>query len=241
MGGKINAYFDCVSPYAFFAFLHLRKNRALLASYGIDIEMFPIFLGGVNVATGNNFFQYLSQSYVFSFSRRNKPPFTVPAKAKYGTFDRVRSAKYFGVRDFTVPEFFPILSLLPQRCMTYVKEKYSKDRFEDAFLVLWEYIFFQHLDISKPENMIRALADGKFAEPEIREIMAAAGGQEFKQKLLDRTQEAVDRGAYGAPWFWVRNEKGEEEPFFGSDRFHYMWEFLGIPWSDIQIGAKPSL
>jgi hypothetical protein len=42
----------------------------------------------------------------------NKPPFTVPAKAKYGQFDRVRAAKYFGVQDFTVPDFFPILSLL---------------------------------------------------------------------------------------------------------------------------------
>lgn len=125
--------------------------------------------------------------------------------------------------------------------MTYVKEKYPKDRFEEAFLVLWEYIFFQHIDISKPESMARALADGKFSEPEIKEIMTAAGEGGFKQKLLDRTQEAVDKGAYGAPWFWVRNGKGEEEPFFGSDRFHYMWEFLGLPWSDIQIKEKSNM
>lgn len=125
--------------------------------------------------------------------------------------------------------------------MTYVKEKYSNDRFEEAFLVLWEHIFFQHIDISKPENMARALAEGKFSESEVKKIMTAVGEQEFKQKLLDRTQEAVDKGAYGAPWFWVRNGKGAEEPFFGSDRFHYMWEFLGLPWSDIQLKEKSNM
>jgi glutathione S-transferase kappa 1 len=125
--------------------------------------------------------------------------------------------------------------------MTYIKEKYPNDRFEDAFYVLWDYIFFRHIDISKPEDMIRALADCKFSEPEIKDIMKAASEQEFKQKLLDRTQEVVDKGAFGAPWFWVRNAKGVEEPFFGSDRFPYMWEFLGLPWSDIQIKEKSNL
>lgn len=125
--------------------------------------------------------------------------------------------------------------------MTYVKEKYPNDRFEEAFLVLWDSIFFRHIDISKPENMALALADGRFSEPEIKDILTAAGEQQFKQKMLDRTQEAVDKGAYGAPWFWVRNGKGEEEPFFGSDRFHYMWEFLGLPWSDIQIKEKSNM
>jgi glutathione S-transferase kappa 1 len=128
--------------------------------------------------------------------------------------------------------------------MTYVKAKFPNERFEEALLILWDYIFFRHIDISKPENMISALADpagGKFSEPEIKDIMGAAGQQEFKQKLLDRTQEALDKGAYGAPWFWVRNGKGVEEPFFGSDRFHFMWEFLELPWSDIEIKEKSSL
>jgi len=34
---------------------------------------------------------------------------------------------------------------------------------------------------------------------------------------------------------WVRNTEGKEEPFFGSDRFHFMWEYLGLPWQDIEI------
>lgn len=51
----------------------------------------------------------------------------------------------------------------------------------------------------------------------------------------------LGKGAFGSPWFWVRNGEGKEEPFFGSDRFHFMWEYLGLPWQDIEIlppGAK---
>lgn len=48
----------------------------------------------------------------------------------------------------------------------------------------------------------------------------------------------------------MRNSEGKEEPFFGSDRFvfppfyfsllmttrfHFMWDFLGLPYQDVQI------
>jgi hypothetical protein len=60
--------------------------------------------------------------------------------------------------------------------------------------------------------------------------------------LTANTKEALDKGAFGVPWFWVRNAEGKEEPFIGSDRFHFMWEFLGLPWQDIAIllkGTRP--
>lgn len=58
-----------------------------------------------------------------------------------------------------------------------------------------------------------------FSAKEVDEIMAAAETKEWKDKLLANTQEALDKGAFGAPWFWVRNAEGREEPFFGSDRY----------------------
>lgn len=114
MGGKIDCYFDCVSPYSYFAFLYLSKNEDLLKTYGVDIEFVhpgslascrilwllntyvlhrfhPIFLGGVNVGSGN------------------KPPWTLPAKAKYSTFDSARAKRYFGAPEISTPSFFPIL------------------------------------------------------------------------------------------------------------------------------------
>lgn len=41
----------------------------------------------------------------------NKPPWTLPAKAAYSSFDGKRAQEYFG-NYFEVPPWFPILSLL---------------------------------------------------------------------------------------------------------------------------------
>jgi 2-hydroxychromene-2-carboxylate isomerase len=79
-------------------------------------------------------------------------------------------------------------------------------------------MFFKHIDISQPENLIKLLAEDGYSKAEIEKIMAAVKTPEMKKALSDRTQEALDRGAFGAPWFYVRNSKGVEEPFFGSDR-----------------------
>ncbi|KAK2741880.1 hypothetical protein FQN57_005439 [Myotisia sp. PD_48] len=220
MGGKIEAYFDCPSPYSYFAFLHLRKNRELLASHGIEIDVHPVFLGGINVGSGN------------------KPPWTLPAKAKYGQFDRTRATKYFGVEDYKIPSFFPPLTILPQRCITFIKKTYPRERFETTFLMYWQYIFFRHIDISKAENMVKLLEEAQYGEEEIQTIMKSANTEEGKKALTDRTKEALDRGAFGAPWFWVRNAEGKEEPFFGSDRFHFMWQYLGVPFDDVKIRPK---
>ncbi|XP_048588563.1 uncharacterized protein LOC5511679 [Nematostella vectensis] len=43
-----------------------------------------------------------------------------------------------------------------------------------------------------------------------------------KQVLLDNTQEALDRGAFGVPSFWVNNEL-----FYGTDRMHFVESALG--------------
>lgn len=101
--------------------------------------------------------------------------------------------------------------------MVYVKETFKREHFEEAFLKLWEYIYTRHIDISKPENMIKALSQ-HFEAAEVAEIMKAATSPKYKQALNDNTQKVMDLGAFGAPWFWVRNSKGNEEPFFGSDR-----------------------
>ncbi|GME38043.1 putative dsba family oxidoreductase protein [Neofusicoccum parvum] len=219
MGGKIDAYLDCVSPYSYFALLYLLKNRDALASHGIDVEFSPVFLGGINVGSGN------------------KPPWTLPAKAGYGAFDNKRAKAYFDCPNIKTPDFFPILSLLPQRCMAYVKDTFPQEKYEASFRELFVAMWEQGLDLSKPELMADALSR-HFSHDEVKRIMEGANSAEYKKKLSDNTQKALDLGAFGCPWFWVRNDKGEEEPFFGSDRFHYMWRYLGIPFNDIQIQEK---
>ena len=51
-----------------------------------------------------------------------------------------------------------------------------------------------------------------------------------KAVLMRNTEEALERGAFGVPFFVVEDDDGQgrEECFFGSDRFHYISSFLGI-------------
>lgn len=108
--------------------------------------------------------------------------------------------------------------LQPQRCILYIKQNYPRERFETTFLSLWEWMYYKGIDISKPENMAELLRTHGYTLQEIESTLAAAKSREYKEALTANTQKALDQGAYGAPWFWVRNKEGKEEPFFGSDR-----------------------
>jgi 2-hydroxychromene-2-carboxylate isomerase len=79
---------------------------------------------------------------------------------------------------------------------------------------MWEH----GVDVSKPELLAEVLGK-RFDTQQVHDILEKAKAAEYKEALNRNTKEALDRGAFGCPWFWVRNAKGEEEPFFGSDRY----------------------
>lgn len=41
------------SPWSYMAYAYLRRNREALTEHGVDVDMHPIFLGGINVGSGN--------------------------------------------------------------------------------------------------------------------------------------------------------------------------------------------
>ncbi len=101
--------------------------------------------------------------------------------------------------------------------MTFVKDKFPRERYEQTCRELWIAIFEQGVNISEPKKLAQVLAH-HFEPDDVLNIMDSAQTPETKQKLADTTRKALDHGAFGAPFFWVRNAKGGEEPFFGSDR-----------------------
>ena len=122
--------------------------------------------------------------------------------------------------------------------MIYIKSTHPASKFEDAFLALFAANWEKHLDTSKPDELRTALAD-VFPTSEIETIVAAAGTPEVKEMLNSNTTRAwKDCGAFGAPWFWVTDGRGLSEPFFGSDRWGYMWRFLGLPFQDVRLKGK---
>jgi glutathione S-transferase kappa 1 len=147
----------------------------------------------------------------------NKPPWTLPAKAAYSKYDSARAASYFSIPNLRAPAFFPILSLLPQRALVYIKTVHPS-KFISSFIEICSAMWEHGVDVSKPELLAEVLGK-KFEEGEVREILEKANSAEYKGVLNANTKEALDRGAFGCPWYWVRNGKGDEEPFFGSDRY----------------------
>jgi glutathione S-transferase kappa 1 len=161
----------------------------------------------------------------------------LPAKAKYSPYDLKRAIQHFGTPELSSPSFFPILSVVPQRAMLVVKDRHPQEAFEKCFVSTWEYSFMTHIDISKLENLAKLLSE-HFDEGEVKEILRLMGTKEYKDKLTANTKKALDLGAFGAPWFWLTNNKGEQEPLFGSDRFAYMYRFLNVEFEDVKIVDK---
>lgn len=101
--------------------------------------------------------------------------------------------------------------------MCYVKEAHGEQFisiFFDIFAAMWQ----KGKDVSKPEVLAEVLGQ-RLKEDEVQDVMTKASSPPYKQRLNDNTKEALDRGAFGCPWIVVRNSKGKEEPFFGSDRY----------------------
>jgi len=283
---KIQAYLDCVSPFSHHALTYLLSNRQLLTVHDVTVEIIPVFLGGIMQSSGNS------------------PPWKVDAKATYLSYDSKRAQKSFrkvggkfygdhgkgdDTRLWRTPDFFPILSLMPQRVLTHLHQSYPAHIYESTFVSFFHNLWSAQpqLDLSKRENIIYAMehtypnmsTDGipsasqsknlkpAFTSEEIQSILEASESESVKERLKDTTAYCVkELGAFGCPWFWVINderasststvssptsgsvsasrsgaprwgklERTDGEPFFGSDRWHYIWEYLDIPWVEPRV------
>ncbi len=184
-------FYDFVSPYSYLA---STRVEAEVTRVGGKLRFRPFLLGGVFNATGN------------------KAPIENPAKGRHLATDLGRWAKRLGV-PFAWPAQFPLLTVLPLRA-AFAAEK-------AGVLVPYTHAVFRAYwaegrDISSPavvqEVATKAGLDGAA-------LVAEAPG--FKDALKAQTQEAVDRGSFGAPTFFVG-----EEMFIGNDRLDFAIEAL---------------
>jgi 2-hydroxychromene-2-carboxylate isomerase len=184
-------FYDFVSPYSYLA---STRVEAEVARVGGTVRFRPFLLGGVFNATGN------------------KAPIENPAKALHMATDLTRWAKRIGV-PFAWPARFPVLTVLPLRA-AFAAEKVGK-------LVPYTHALFRAywvdgLDVSDAavvaEVATRAGLDG---------AALVAEAPAYKEALKAQTQEAVDRGSFGAPTFFVGREM-----FIGNDRLEFAIEAL---------------
>lgn len=188
-------WFDFGSTASYLAWTQL---PALEAETGATAVLQPMLLGGVFQATGN------------------QSPANIPAKGKYLFVDFDRFAERYGV-PFKVNPNFPINTLLLMRGAIVLQMK-GDPRFRDYCNAMFNAIWVDSLNMNDPATAAEALRKAGF-DPQA--LIAAASEQTTKDALKAATQEAVDRGVFGAPTFFVGDQM-----FWGQDRMDFVKEAL---------------
>ncbi|MEW6434614.1 MAG: 2-hydroxychromene-2-carboxylate isomerase [Myxococcota bacterium] len=186
----VEFFFDFMSPYSYLA---STRVRAMGERVGATVRWRPFFLPGVMKATGNH------------------GPTSIAAKAAYVFKDLQDWAKYLGLPPVVLPEAFPFLTVLADRVALVMDEK---GRLEDFAVPTFRRIWAEGHDVSDPKTLEAILVGlGEVPGP----ILERAQSQELKDRLRGNTDEAVQRGAFGAPTFVVGDEL-----FVGNDRLDFV-------------------
>jgi len=196
MSGRLVEYFfDVGSPTSYLAWTRLPQ---IAAETGAAIAWRPMLLGGVFKATGN------------------ASPVTVPAKGRWMGDDIRRWAERYGV-PFRFNPHFPINTLTLMRGATGLQMRRPAD-FPRYLEVVERAMWETPKNLGDPAVLAATLAEAGF---DAAEFVALAAGPEVKAKLVATTEEAVARGVFGAPTFFVGDAM-----FFGQDRLDFVREAL---------------
>lgn len=190
---QIDFYFDVGSPAAYLAWTQLPK---LMQETGATINYKPMFISGVFKLTGND------------------TPITVPAKGRWIFEDFARWAKRYNV-PLVVNSKFPVNSLYMMRGIIAHK---NDDRFMALVNTMFDAMWVSNKDVTDPNIMAEIASSAGVNSQDFAEKLQSP---DTKQLLIDATQEAVDRGVFGAPTFFVG-----EEMHFGQDRMDFIAEAL---------------
>ena len=194
MTKTVEFFYDFGSPTVYLAATQLPD---IAASVGAPIDWRPMLLGGVFKSTGN------------------QSPVVVPAKAAYMNNDLKRFAKRYGV-PFRFNPHFPINTLALMRgAVAYQDDAVAASTYRDAiFTAIW----VEARNLNEPDVIGQVLSD---AGLDPAELMNRIGQQTVKDQLIANTEEAVNRGVFGAPTFFVG-----EQMFFGQDRLDFVAEAI---------------
>lgn len=179
-------------PASTYSYLAATQIEAFAHQHDATVVWKPFLIGKAFEATGN------------------KMPAAIPAKAKYMFKDVTLWARYYQV-PFAMPKLFPLNSVLASRVVIAANDV--------AFtLALLKAYWVEGQDLSQPEVLAAIIkSQGRDAEA----LLAAAGSQPVKDVLRANTDDAIARGVFGAPTFFINGQM-----FWGNDRLPLMAAYL---------------
>ena len=175
--------FDFASPNAYLAHRVLPQVEART---GVKFVYTPVLLGGLFKLTGN-------QAPMMAFAG-------IPNKLSYEMLELRRFIARYKLEAFQMNPFFPVNTLLIMRGavaadMDGVLPQYT----EAVFHHMWE----APKKMDDPAVVAEALTSSGL---DAGRLLARAQEHEVKKKLMDNTDVAAKRGAFGIPSFFVGDE-----------------------------------
>jgi 2-hydroxychromene-2-carboxylate isomerase len=190
--------FDFGSPNAFLAH---EAIPAIEKRTGAKFEYVPVLLGGIFKATNNK-----------------SPAETlagVKNKREFQSLETQRFLKRFGVKPYVWNPSFPVNTLnLMRTAIAAQLEGVFEKYIEAAFHHMW----VEPKKMDDPEVAAKALASSGL---DAAKLLTRAQDAEVKAKLIENTQNAVERGAFGSPTFFVGKEM-----FFGKEQLREVEEMV---------------
>jgi len=195
---KVEFHFDFGSPNAYLAELVL---PAIEQRTAVKFEYVPVLLGGVYKATNNR-----SPAEALR---------GIKNKGEYQALETERFIRRHNITTFKPNPFFPVNTLMLMRGAVAAQFENVFDRyFRAAYHHMWE----EPKKMDDPEVFRRAFASSGI---DIDHVIARTRQDDVKKKLIDNTSDAVARGEFGSPTFFVGNEM-----FFGKDQLRDVEESI---------------
>ena len=196
---RVEFLVDFGSPNAYLSDLVIPQIERRTA---VKFDYVPVLLGGIFKATGN-----VSPAE----SLRG-----IKNKREFMMLEMQRFIRRHDITTFRQNPFFPVNTLMLMRGAVAAQFEGMFDPYVRAgFHHMWE----EPKKMDDPEVFRAAFkASGLDAD----RLMARAQQEDVKKRLLELTTDAVDRGAFGSPTFFVGNEM-----FFGKDQLRDVEESIG--------------
>ncbi|MEM9107407.1 MAG: 2-hydroxychromene-2-carboxylate isomerase [Pseudomonadota bacterium] len=180
MSKTIECYYDFVSSASYVAY---KRLPAMAEAAGATVIWKPVVLGFIFKAVGNS------------------GPANIAPKGKWMFADLQRICGRHGI-PFSVNPGFPLNTIMTLRGAIAV-ERLDGDLLKPYMDLMFAGAWATDADISDPEVVMTMLADAGLPA---QEIAALVQDQSVKDELRANTDEAVERGAFGAPTFFVSGE-----------------------------------
>ena len=188
MNKTIDFYFDFISPYAFISF---QQIKSLKFKQEFKFRLKPVLLGGLH-----------------NLHKITAPAF-IPAKAKF----MIRDCKMVSEKckiSFKFNSYFPIKTVDLMRGVLIAEEDGIANNYVDK---IFEAMWVSGFNLNDQQVIDKTL---KNLNINPKTFLLRLSNQNIKDELKKKTQEAYEKGVFGAPTFLVNNKI-----FWGQDRLEY--------------------